>query len=589
MQESAKTTDTNALPEAPVLSGAQILVEVLHKEGVEHVFGYPGGAVLPIYDAIYRQKYFKHILVRHEQAAVHMADAYARTTDKVGVALVTSGPGATNAVTGIATAYADSIPMVVISGQVATTMIGTDAFQECDTVGITRPCVKHNYLVKNVADLPRILKEAFYIARSGRPGPVLVDMPKDVQDAKTPFVYPESIDIVSYRPVTKGHPGQIKRALQILLNAKKPLFYVGGGTVLSNGAEAMNELASYFNYPVVTTLMGIGGFDGTHPLNLGMVGMHGTYEANLAMQSCDVLVAVGARFDDRVVGNPSDFERPDRTIIQIDIDPSSISKNVPVDVPIVGDVRTVLTDMLQQLRQTGEEPAPEATAAWLAQIEQWRQKKCLAYHVDPAAPILPQAAIERVAAAAGEDAYFSTDVGEHQMWSAQHLKFKKARHWCTSGGLGTMGYGFPAALGVQVAHPEAQSVLFTGDGSIQMNIQELATAKQFGLTPKIFLLNNGYLGMVAVWQRAFYDGHLSQSVMDVQPDFVKLVESYGHVGLRASTYEELDQCIRDAFGRYKDELVFVDVHIAPEEPVLPMIGPGRGLTEMVLAEGNQDE
>ena len=581
MQSSVQTSDT--APES--LSGAQMVVEALHRESVEHVFGYPGGAVLPLYDAFYRQTYFKHILVRHEQAALHMADAYARSTGKVGVAVVTSGPGATNAVTGIATAYADSVPLVVFSGQVATPLIGSDAFQECDTVGITRPCVKHNYLVKKIEDLPRILKEAFYIARSGRPGPVLVDLPKDIQDAKAPFEYPDTIDIVSYRPVVKGHPGQIKRALQLLLAAKKPLFYVGGGTVLSDGAEAMNELAAMFNYPVVTTLTGIGGFDGTSPLSLGMVGMHGTYEANMAMQECDVLFAVGARFDDRVIGNPSDFERPSRTIIQVDVDPSSISKNVQTDVPIVGDVREVLSEMVRLLKESGDHPDPAATAQWVKDITLWRNKKCLAYKTKKTGPIQPQAVIERVAEAAGNDAYFSTDVGEHQMWAAQYLKFKKSRHWCTSGGLGTMGYGFPAALGVQVAHPEAQSVLFTGDGSIQMNIQELATAKQYGLKPKIFLLNNGYLGMVAFWQRTFYDGHLSESVMDVQPDFVKLVESYGHVGLRATTYGELDKCIKDAFGRYKDELVFIDVHIAPEEPVLPMVGPGRGLTEIVLPEG----
>ena len=581
MQSSVQTSDT--APES--LSGAQMVVEALHREGVEHVFGYPGGAVLPLYDAFYRQTYFKHILVRHEQAALHMADAYARSTGKVGVAVVTSGPGATNAVTGIATAYADSVPLVVFSGQVATPLIGSDAFQECDTVGITRPCVKHNYLVKKIEDLPRILKEAFYIARSGRPGPVLVDLPKDIQDAKASFEYPDTIDIVSYRPVVKGHPGQIKRALQLLLAAKKPLFYVGGGTVLSDGAEAMNELAAMFNYPVVTTLTGIGGFDGTSPLSLGMVGMHGTYEANMAMQECDVLFAVGARFDDRVIGKPSDFERPSRTIIQVDVDPSSISKNVQTDVPIVGDVREVLSEMVRLLKESGDRPDPAATAQWVKDITLWRNKKCLAYKTKKTGPIQPQAVIERVAEVAGSDAYFSTDVGEHQMWAAQYLKFKKSRHWCTSGGLGTMGYGFPAALGVQVAHPEAPSVLFTGDGSIQMNIQELATAKQYGLKPKIFLLNNGYLGMVAFWQRTFYDGHLSESVMDVQPDFVKLVESYGHVGLRATTYGELDKCIKDAFGRYKDELVFIDVHIAPEEPVLPMVGPGRGLTEIVLPEG----
>ncbi len=568
------------------MTGAKMVIEALHAEGVEHVFGYPGGSVLPLYDEIYKQDYFQHILVRHEQAAVHAADAYSRCTDKIGVAIVTSGPGATNAVTGIATAYADSIPMVVFSGQVGCALIGTDAFQECDTVGITRPCTKHNFLVKDVRELPETIKKAFYIARSGRPGPVLIDLPKDVQCAKAPFDYPETIDIVSYRPVVKGHSGQIKKALQVILNAKRPLIYVGGGAVLSNAAEVLTKLVNHLDYPLVQTLMAIGAYSGNDPKNLGMVGMHGTYEANMAMQNCDVLLAIGARFDDRVIGNPADFARNEHTVVQIDIDPSSISKCVPTDIPIVGDVKEVLTEMVSQLESSGAKPDPELTSEWKKKIAAWKAKLSLHYKTDPNGAIKPQAVIERVCRYTKGQAYYTTDVGEHQMWAAQYLKLDKPKLWMTSGGLGTMGYGFPAACGACVAHPGKPVVCFTGDGSIQMNIQELATAKQYGLAPKIVLLNNGYLGMVAVWQRAYYSGHMSESVMDVQPDFVKLVESYGHIGLRVKTYEELDRAIDEAFTKYKDELVFIDVHVAPEEPVLPMVGPGQGLMDMVLAEEN---
>ena len=580
---SMQNTEENAAA-APQLTGAQILIEALHAEGVQYVFGYPGGAVLPIYDEIYKQNYFKHVLVRHEQAAVHAADAYSRCTDKIGVALVTSGPGATNAVTGLATAYADSIPMVVFSGQVGTSLIGTDAFQECDTVGITRPCVKHNYLVKDVRDLAEIIKKAFYIARTGRPGPVLVDLPKDVQCGRCPFVYPKSCDIVSYRPVTRGHSGQIKKAMQVLLSAKRPLLYVGGGATSVKASELVNRFAQLTGYPVVSTLMGLGAFDGCDEKFLGMVGMHGTYEANMAMQNCDVLFAVGARFDDRVIGCPEDFERHPRTIVQIDIDPSSISKNVVTDIPIVGDVREVLKEMVHILETSTDRLEEADLAAWMQRIEGWRAMQSLKYHVDPDGPIRPQAIIERVWRKTRGEAIYATDVGEHQMWAAQYLKLSEPRRWLTSGGLGTMGYGFPAAIGACFAHPQKDVVCFTGDGSIQMNIQELGTAKQYGVNPKIFLFNNAYLGMVAVWQRAYYSGRMSESVMEVQPDFVKLVESYGHVGLRATTYAELDQCIEDAFGKYKDDLVFVDVHIAREEPVRPMVGPGQGLTDMVLSE-----
>ena len=577
-----QTNDPAAAAEE--MTGARMVVEALHAEGVKHVFGYPGGSVLPLYDEIYRQDYFEHILVRHEQAAVHAADAYSRSTHDIGVAIVTSGPGATNAVTGIATAYADSIPLIVISGQVGTSLIGTDAFQECDTVGITRPCVKRNFLVKDVRDLALVLKKAFYIARSGRPGPVLIDLPKDVQCARAPFVYPEKVDIPSYRPVLKGHSGQIKKALQVLMNARRPLILVGGGAVSSNASELVNAFVGRLGYPVVCTLMGLGAFRASDEKYLGLVGMHGTYEANMAMQHSDCVMAIGARFDDRVIGNPCDFEHIARQVIQIDVDPSSISKCVHTTVPIVGDVREVLGEFLRQMTEHGEAADSGRTEAWRAQIDKWRAKKCLAYKADPAAPIKPQAVIERVQARAGAGAYFTTDVGEHQMWAAQYLELDEPRHWMTSGGLGTMGYGFPAACGACVAHPGSPVVCFTGDGSIQMNIQELGTAKQYGLAPKIFLFNNAYLGMVAVWQRAYYGGRMSESVMEVQPDFVKLVESYGHVGLRATTYEELDEAIELAFGRYKNELVFIDVHIERAEPVLPMVGPGQGLAEMVLAE-----
>lgn len=562
------------------LTGAQILVEAFRHEGVRHVFGYPGGTVLPVYDAIHQQTHFEHILVRHEQAALHAADAYARSSGKVGVAIVTSGPGATNAVTGIATAYADSIPLVVITGQVSTTLIGTDAFQECDTIGITRPCVKHNFLVKRVEDLAETVAKAFHIARTGRPGPVIIDLPKDVQTSECVFTYPDRIDMPNYRPTTRGHLGQIKRAVEALLAAKHPLVYVGGGAVSSNAGEVLNEFLDKLGTPVVSTLLGLSAVRSDNPHYLGMVGMHGTFEADMAMHYCDVLLAVGARFDDRVIGNPADFMKRERTVIHIDIDPSSISKIVHADVPVVGDVREVLTDALEVLGD--RRPDPALTAPWRADIESWRSKKSLAYTVDENGPIKPQAVIERVGAFTKGDAYYATDVGQHQIWAAQYLKVNKPRHWLTSGGLGTMGFGLPAANGCCVAHPNEPVVCFTGDGSLQMNIQELGTAKHYGLAPKVFLLNNGYLGMVAYWQRNYYGGRLSASVMDVQPDFVKLAECYGHIGIRAQTYEELDRAIYDAFVTYKDELVLIDVVIAPEEPVLPMVGPGLGLTDIVI-------
>ncbi|MBP3438849.1 MAG: biosynthetic-type acetolactate synthase large subunit [Sutterella sp.] len=567
-------------PFGSTLTGAQILVESLHCEGVRHIFGYPGGTVLPLYDAIHQQTHFDHILVRHEQAALHAADAYARSSGQVGVAVVTSGPGATNAVTGIATAYADSIPLVVITGQVSTGLIGTDAFQECDTIGITRPCVKHNFLVKHVEDLAVTVKKAFHIARTGRPGPVIIDLPKDIQTSECVFEYPDMIEMPNYRPTTRGHSGQIKRALTALLEAERPLIYVGGGAVSSDAHDILNEFLDAVGAPVVSTLLGLGAVRPDNPHYLGMVGMHGTYEADMAMHYCDVLLAVGARFDDRVIGHPADFMKRERTVIHIDIDPSSISKIVHADVPIVGDVREVLTDALRMLGE--RRPDPALTAGWQSEIAQWRAKQSLAYAVDAKGPIKPQAVIERVGAYTKGEAWYATDVGQHQIWAAQYLKIAKPRHWLSSGGLGTMGYGLPAACGCAVAHPGEPVVCFTGDGSVQMNIQELGTAKQYGLAPKIFLLNNGYLGMVAYWQRNYYGGRLSASVMDVQPDFVKLAECYGHVGIRVQTYEELDKAIHDAFETYRDELVLIDVIIAPEEPVLPMVGPGLGLTDIVI-------
>lgn len=567
-------------PFGSTLTGAQILVESLHCEGVRHIFGYPGGTVLPVYDAIHQQTHFEHMLVRHEQAALHAADAYARSSGQVGVAIVTSGPGATNAVTGIATAYADSIPLVVITGQVSTGLIGTDAFQECDTVGITRPCVKHNFLVKHVEDLAVTVKKAFHIARTGRPGPVIIDLPKDIQTSECVFEYPDTIEMPNYRPTTRGHSGQIKRALTALLEAERPLIYVGGGAVSSDAHDVLNEFLDAVGAPVVSTLLGLGAVRPDNPHYLGMVGMHGTFEADMAMHYCDVLLAVGARFDDRVIGHPADFMKRERTVIHIDIDPSSISKIVHADVPIVGDVREVLTDALRMLGD--RRPDPALTAGWQSEIAQWRAKQSLAYAVDAKGPLKPQAVIERVGAYTKGEAWYATDVGQHQIWAAQYLKIAKPRHWLSSGGLGTMGYGLPAACGCAVAHPGEPVVCFTGDGSVQMNIQELGTAKQYGLAPKIFLLNNGYLGMVAYWQRNYYGGRLSASVMDVQPDFVKLAECYGHVGIRVQTYEELDKAIHDAFETYRNELVLIDVIIAPEEPVLPMVGPGLGLTDIVI-------
>ena len=563
------------------LTGAEIVVRCLRDEGVKHIFGYPGGAVLNIYDEIYKQEDFQHILVRHEQAAVHAADAYSRSTGQVGVAIVTSGPGATNAVTGIATAYMDSIPMVVITGQVPTAAIGQDAFQEVDTVGITRPCVKHNFLVKDVKDLAATIKKAFYIAATGRPGPVVVDVPKDVTQHKCAYEYPKSVAMRSYNPTSKGHAGQIKKAAQMLLEAKRPIIYTGGGVVLGNAAEQVTELARLLGYPVTSTLMGLGGYPSPDPLFLGMLGMHGTIEANMAMQHCDVLLAVGARFDDRVVGNPKHFAKEAHRIIHIDVDPSSISKRVRVDVPIVGEVGQVVDEIIKHLKAGKEKPDEQALKAWWAQIELWRSQDCLKF--DRAASVIkPQFVVEKLYEVTGGDAFVTSDVGQHQMWAAQYYKFAKPRRWINSGGLGTMGFGLPAAMGVQMAHPDATVACITGEGSIQMNIQELSTCKENKLPIKIILLNNGYLGMVRQWQEFFYEERYSESYMSSLPDFVKLAEAYGHVGITVEKPEDVEPALRDAFGKYKDRLVFLNFLTDPRENVFPMIPAGKGLSEMIL-------
>jgi len=562
------------------LTGGEITIRCLQEEGVEFVFGYPGGAILPIYDEIFKQDKFKHILVRHEQAAVHGADGYARSTGKVGVVMVTSGPGLTNAVTGIATAHMDSIPLVIISGQVPTHAIGQDAFQEVDTVGITRPCVKHNFLVKDAKDLALTIKKAFYIAKTGRPGPVLVDIPKDVQLCKTPFHYPDSVSLRSYNPVVKGHAGQIKKAIQLILQAKRPMLYTGGGVILGNASDDLTQLVHTLGFPCTNTLMGLGGVPGTDPLFTGMLGMHGTYESNMAMQHCDVLLAVGARFDDRVIGNPKHFNQEQRQIIHIDVDPSSISKRVKVDVPIVGEVREVLQEMNRQLAASRDRPDPEALKAWWAQIETWKGRDCLKY--DRASAIIkPQLVVEKLYEVTRGEAYVTSDVGQHQMWAAQFYKFNRPRQWINSGGLGTMGVGLPYALGVQLAHPEAAVACITGEASILMCIQELSTAKQYRLPVKVVNLNNRYMGMVREWQEFFHGNRYSESYMDALPDFVKLAESFGHVGMRIDKPADVEPALREAFSR-KDDLVFMDFITDQTENVFPMIPGGKGLSEMIL-------
>lgn len=571
----------------PELMGSEILVKALQAEGVKYIWGYPGGAVLYIYDALYKQDTMQHVLVRHEQAAVHAADGYARATGDVGVALVTSGPGLTNAVTGIATAYMDSIPLVIVSGQVPTHAIGLDAFQECDTVGITRPVVKHNFLVKDVRDLAETMKKAFHIARSGRPGPVVVDIPKDVSFKKTPYAgYPESVEMRSYNPVRKGHVGQIRKALQLLLSAKRPYIYTGGGVVASNASAELRTLVDMLGYPTTQTLMGLGSYPASDRKFLGMLGMHGTLEANNAMQNCDVLLAVGARFDDRVIGNPKHFSQNERKIIHIDIDPSSISKRVKVDIPIVGDVKDVLTEMIGMLREGSGKPDAAALSAWWETIEGWRRRDCLKYDHGKGDVIKPQFVVETLWNMTKDaDAYITSDVGQHQMWAAQYYRFDEPRRWINSGGLGTMGVGIPYAMGIKLAKPKSEVFCITGEGSVQMCIQELSTCLQYNTPIKIVALNNRYLGMVRQWQEIEYSGRYSHSYMDALPNFVKLAEAYGHVGLLIERPQDVEGALREA-RKLKDRTVFMDFRTDPTENVFPMVKAGMGISEMLL--GSED-
>jgi acetolactate synthase I/II/III large subunit len=566
-------------------NGSEIMVRCLQAEGVKFLWGYPGGAVLYIYDALYKQETIQHVLVRHEQAAVHAADGYARATGDVGVALVTSGPGVTNAITGIATAYMDSIPMVIITGQVPTPAIGLDAFQECDTVGITRPIVKHNFLVKDVKDLAETMKKAFHIARSGRPGPVVVDIPKDVSLKTAPFVYPDTVTMRSYNPVRKGHAGQIRKAVQLLLAAKRPYIYTGGGVILGEASAELRELVELLGYPCTNTLMGLGAMPASDPKFLGMLGMHGTYEANMTMQHCDVLLAVGARFDDRVIGNPAHFASVQRKIVHVDIDPSSISKRVKVDVPIVGDVKDVLQELIAQIREAQAKPDAQALSDWWGQINQWRARECLKYKGSDEV-IKPQMVIETLKRlTTGTDAYVTSDVGQHQMWAAQFYGFDEPRRWINSGGLGTMGVGLPYAMGIKLAKPDSDVFCVTGEGSIQMCIQELSTCLQYNTPVKVLALNNRYLGMVRQWQQLDYGGRYSHSYMDALPDFVRLAEAYGHVGLRIDRPADVEPALKEAI-RLKDRTVFLDIRTDPTENVWPMVQAGKGITEMLL--GSED-
>jgi len=569
------------------LRGAEILVKALQAENVKYIWGYPGGAVLHIYDAFYKQDTIQHVLVRHEQAAVHAADGYARATGDVGVALVTSGPGLTNAVTGIATAYMDSIPMVIVSGQVPTAAIGLDAFQECDTVGITRPIVKHNFLVKDARDMADVMKKAFHIARSGRPGPVVVDIPKDVSFNKALYTgYPESVEMRSYNPVRKGHSGQIRKALQLLMSAKRPYIYTGGGVLLSNASAELRTLVDMLNVPVTNTLMGLGAFPATDRRFLGMLGMHGTLEANNAMQNCDVLLAVGARFDDRVIGNPKHFASVERKIIHIDIDPSSISKRVKVDVPIVGDVKDVLTELIAMIRESNLKLDAEALKSWWNTVEGWRSRDCMKYDRANTTVIKPQMVVETLWNMTKDaDAYITSDVGQHQMFAAQYYKFDEPRRWINSGGLGTMGVGIPYAMGIKLAKPESEVFCITGEGSVQMCIQELSTCLQYNTPIKILSLNNRYLGMVRQWQEIEYSGRYSHSYMDALPDFVKLAEAYGHVGMRIERPQDVEGALIEA-RKLKDRTVFIDFQTDPTENVFPMVQAGKGITEMLL--GSED-
>jgi len=580
--ESASTSAA-AGSTVPELRGAEILVKALQAENVNYLWGYPGGAVLHIYDALYKQDTIQHVLVRHEQAAVHAADGFARATGEVGVALVTSGPGLTNAVTGIATAYMDSIPMVIISGQVPTAAIGLDAFQECDTVGITRPIVKHNFLVKDVRDMADVMKKAFHIARSGRPGPVVVDIPKDVSFNNSPYPgYPETVVMRSYNPVRKGHGGQIRKALQLLLAAKRPYIYTGGGVLLGNASQELRTLVDMLGFPCTNTLMGLGAYPASDPKFLGMLGMHGTLEANNAMQNCDVLLAVGARFDDRVIGNPKHFAQVERKIIHVDIDPSSISKRVKVDVPIVGDVKDVLLELIAMIKESSIKPDAQALGAWWSTIDGWRARDCMKYDRENTQVIKPQRVIETLWDMTKDaDAYITSDVGQHQMWAAQYYKFDEPRRWINSGGLGTMGVGIPYAMGIKLAKPDSEVFCVTGEGSVQMCIQELSTCLQYNTPIKIVALNNRYLGMVRQWQEIEYSGRYSHSYMDALPDFVKLAEAYGHVGMLIERPEDVEPALREA-RKLKDRTVFMDFRTDPTENVFPMVRAGKGITEMIM-------
>ena len=568
------------------LSGGDMLTRALHDEGVDLIFGYPGGAVLHIYDALFKQDKIEHILVRHEQAATHAADGYARATGKPGVVLVTSGPGATNAVTGIATAYMDSIPMVILSGQVESRLIGTDGFQETDMVGISRPIVKHSFMVEDPADIPMIVKKAFHIATTGRPGPVVIDIPKDVTDPKIkhPYEYPKDIKMRSYTVPGKGHSGQIKKAVEALLGAKRPMIYAGGGVIQGEGAELLTKLTQKLGYPITNTLMGLGAYPASDPQFLGMLGMHGTYEANMAMHYCDVLLGIGVRFDDRVTNSDTSKFCPDATILHVDIDPASISKTVAADVPIVGSVTAVLEEMLECLEQSQQAIDAEALETWWQQIAKWREKDSLGVTPHTNGIIKPQQVVQALHRITKGDAYISTDVGQHQMFAAQYYGFDKPRRWINSGGLGTMGFGFPAAMGVQLAFPEAVSVCITGEGSFQMNLQEFATCMQYNLPVKIICLNNQSLGMVRQWQDMQYGGRYSHSTYaESLPDFVKLAEAYGHVGIRIENLGELDAKLEQSFA-LKDKLVFVDVMVDPEEHVYPMAIKGGAMKDMILSK-----
>ena len=561
------------------LSGGEIIVQSLKEEGVEFIFGYPGGAVLHIYDALYKQDDVKHILVRHEQGATHAADGYARATGKAGVVLVTSGPGATNAVTGIATAHLDSIPMVVITGQVPSRYIGSDAFQEVDCIGVTRPCVKHNFLVKSLDTIAETIKKAFYVATTGRPGPVVVDIPKDLTapNVKIPFSYPKSVNMRSYNPTVTGHPGQMRKAVDLMVSAKRPMIYSGGGVVLGNAADELTEFSRTLGYPVTNTLMGLGAYPATDKQFVGMLGMHGTYEANMAMHECDVLIAIGARFDDRVTGEVAHF-CPHAKIIHIDVDPASISKVIPVDIPIVGDVAKVLKDMIAILKETSKRADPDDLSDWWTQIKNWKATDCLGYDRDSKL-IKPQFVVEKLWDVTKGDAYITSDVGQHQMFAAQFYPFDKPRRWINSGGLGTMGFGLPAAMGVQLAFPDAPVACITGEASILMCIQELSTCAQYDLPVKVINLNNRYMGMVRQWQEFSYEKRYSHSYVDAIPDFKKLTESFGHVGMVVEKPGDVESALQEAFA-LKDKCVFMDFIVDQEENVYPMIEAGKGHHEM---------